>query len=360
MKKNAKKILVVHRSDGVEKYGGDISLLQAFGRELSKKYLVSEYYGVPPRHIISDFDAVLGCNLDRPVQACLTLRRCKQESVKFIFYTLHHPHDGIEAYLKQGVSGWKRLVARVARYSPVIYEEFLWVLRVFFSLLRYRTFIGFVPVKRAQIELLQHADALLVSSQLEHSQIEKDMAVPLRSHVVAHVDDSLPRKRCPVDNRILVPGRIECRKNQILILDVARKFPNFEFVFVGVGTKSEPEYVNEFNRILSLSDNCRSINGLEKEAFYDLLATSYFVVTASWFEVTSLIELYCLNNGIPLVCSKYSYLNGKGAVVKCDPSSSDFLASGILDMLDILKFCNVAVNAEQAEKKLADIIGEVL
>jgi glycosyltransferase involved in cell wall biosynthesis len=316
-------VMIVLRSDGREKGGGDVNLMRSFKESLAADFAVSELYGVPSPSQLDFIDVVVACNLDRPVEAFLLLKLCKRLDIKFVFYSLHHPHIGVERYLRLGVKGWKGIIARMAFYDPIKYESMLWLLRMVYSLIFRSSFIGYAPVRIAQIELVSSSDAFVVSSLDESVGISRDICPVKDFHIVEHIRDVDNRCLSTVLNRIIIPGRIESRKNQRLILQLSKFFPSYEFIFVGGFTASEPGYKKSFTKELANSKNCKLVSNLSKDAFYDFLATAYIVITASWFEVTSLIELFCLDNGIPLMCSKYSYISGSGAMFQYDPSSLD-------------------------------------
>ncbi len=129
-----KKILFVTRFDASHKNGGDVNLLKTFCEELKTQFQTKLIEGVPETQDLVNVDYVVCTNLDRPLEAYATLLKCQKHKVKFVFYTLHHPYDGINAYLKYGVTGWRKIVASICNFNPALYEQFLWCIKFFCKL----------------------------------------------------------------------------------------------------------------------------------------------------------------------------------------------------------------------------------
>lgn len=314
-----KRILVTLRSDGRSKHGGDISLLQGFGSELAAHHQVETFVGVPSVEQLRSFDVVLGANLDRPVEPAETLARCRAAGTDFVFYSLHHPYRGVAAYLRNGVHGPRRALAAAARYSPPRYEQLLWLAHSVLGVIKHRRRPILTSVRRSQQRLIADSTRFVVCSAEEAKTVEDEVGPPPGFEIVPHPVDFPGGRRNPVPNRVIVPGRIESRKNQLMAVRLAKRFPRTEFVFVGAFLESDRRYVERFKSEVALAPNCRHIEQLPKAEFYPLLLTAAVVFSASWFEVTSLIELFCARNGIPLVVSDYSYLAGDVGIHRFRP-----------------------------------------
>lgn len=313
-----RRVVVSLRSDAEAKPGGDVSLLRSFARQLADDHEVEVVVGVPSVHDLRGADVVVTANLDRPVEPAATLARAERAGVMTVHYTLHHPAPGVSAYLAAGVHGVRSQLARLAAGDPVRYEQLLWNLHALNGLRRgRRPIVG--SVARAQRRLLSGAN-VVVASELEVRAIERDVGTLDRYQVVAHPTDFPPGRHEPVAGRVVVPGRVESRKNQLLALELARRFPSCEFLFVGALNRSDRRFVQRFAEELDGVDNARHLEHLPKDEFYPLLRSAEAVVSASWFEVTSLIELYCADNAIPLVVSEHSYLQGEGPIHRFDPA----------------------------------------
>ena len=160
-----------------------------------------------------------------------------------------------------------------------------------------------------------------MAAEAEARVIKQDVGALEKYSVCPHILDSNGFSWKPTQRLIVVPGRIESRKNQLLVLRLAESFPDLTFKFVGGFNPSEPQYKSRFMESISKYSNCELISELDKNDFYSLICSAQVVVTASWFEVTSLIELFCINRGITLVCSKNSYNESNERIFKFDPVS---------------------------------------
>ncbi len=353
----ARKVLVTLRSDGETKVGGDVNLLRTFADELGMKHSVDTVYGVPSVATLKHYDVVLTTNLDRPIEPAATLANAKLGGTRCVHYSLHHPYAGIAAYLRHGVHGARKPLATLARYSPSRYEQLLWSAHAANSVLRARRRPAMGRIEEAQRRLVTEADRLVVSSPAEATTIASDIAAPVDYDVVAHPSDFPRGARAPIPGRIIVPGRIESRKNQLLAIRLARRFPNHEFLFVGAPLRSDRQYLQRFERAIDEAENCRHVDHLDKGEFYELLLTAEVVLSASWFEVTSLIELFCAENGIPLAVSHHSYLDAGGATYRFDPTDPADAERALADCLACAAGGGSSTLPSQAEHRtILDVI----
>ncbi|MEL6984322.1 MAG: glycosyltransferase [Actinomycetota bacterium] len=327
------RILVSLRSDAATKPGGDVNLLRGFGDELADRHRVETVIGVPNRDDLRSADVVLTANLDRPVEPAATLARAEQAGVPMVHYTLHHPAAGVRAYLENGAHGVRRVLARAAGGSPTRYEQLLWTLHAGATLVRDRRRPAVGSVRAAQERLLSSA-RLVVSSLAEAEAITADLGSIGAHDVVAHPADFPPGEHRPTPGRVVVPGRIESRKNQLLTLALARRFPDTEFLLVGGYNPADARYQRLVAAELARTANATHVEHLPKDEFYPLVRTAQVIVSASWFEVTSLIERYGAANGIPMVISRHSYLADADAIRpdtihRFDPSDLDQAAGAL-------------------------------
>ena len=303
-----KRVLIVLRHDADSKPGGDSNLLQHISR-LLPDCETEVTYGVPLS--VANYEYVISSNLDRPIEGYELLKLCKKSSIPLHFMTLHHySNKAISKYLKNGLYGWKYLIALISNFNPIKYEQFLWNIRVIISYFKNRASLRFGNVAKAQKELINECDCLLVVSQEELNSIKRDFGnikskVIEFPHILTNVLDI--NQTSAKKNLIFCPGRIECRKNQIFLLDVAESLPEIEFLFMGKINKSDKRYVRKFLKKANGLKNVKISPALGVEEFNKFLYNSDIVLTSSWFEVTSLIELQVLRNEQKLVCNALSY-----------------------------------------------------
>ena len=303
-----RKILIVLRHDADSKPGGDSNLLEHISK-LLPDYQTDIVYGVPLS--VVDYECVISSNLDRPIEGYELLKLCKKSSIPLHFMTLHHcSNNAISNYLKNGIYGWKYLIALLSNFNPIKYEQYLWNLRVMISYFKNGKNLKFGNVAKAQKMLINECDYLLVVSQNELASIERDFG-NVKSKVIEfpHVlkNNFDLNSKSAKKNIVFCPGRIECRKNQIFLLDVAKSLPEIEFLFMGSINKSDKRYVRKFLKRANRLKNVKISSALGVEEFNSFLYRSDIVLTSSWFEVTSLIELQVLRNKKKLVCNALSY-----------------------------------------------------
>ena len=304
-----KKILVVLRHDAAHKPGGDTALLTEIAHSLSLVGFECDVVnGVP--NSVSGYEFVLCANLDRPMEAWDLLHKCKQFGVPLHLMALHHSYAAMTEFFRLGLVGWKRYVAFFANFQPVKYEQLLWNIRVLSSYILKGRRLKFGSVAGAQAQLMRECEFLLVVSADELKSIERDIGAPSCKVIeVPHLlsDDIIEEVSLHKEKVIFCPGRIESRKNQLFILEVAATLPNLYFVFMGRVNSSEKKYYACFlQRALKLK-NVSILPPLSVSEFRVYLSKVDVVLTASWFEVTSLIELDVLRNGNKLVCNSASY-----------------------------------------------------
>jgi glycosyltransferase involved in cell wall biosynthesis len=302
-----KKILVVLRHDAVLRPGGDTALLTDIARSLDgfESHVVN---GVPKS--VLGYEFALCANLDRPMEALHLLQMCQESDVPLHLMALHHNYDAMTKFFRFGLVGWKRYVAMFADFCPVRYEQLLWSIRVVSSFFFKGSRLKFGNVARAQKKLICESSFLLVVSGDELKCIERDIG-PVSSKVVElpHLlnDDIAEVASSAKDKVIFCPGRIESRKNQLFILAVAATLPHLNFVFMGRVNSSEKIYYARFLDRASKLKNISILPPLNVSEFRVYLSKVDVVLTASWFEVTSLIELDVLRKGNKLVCGSVSY-----------------------------------------------------
>lgn len=315
-----KKILIVTRYDSDSKAGGDLNLMKSFKEVLDEEFYCEMHTGCPSSTRIREFDIVLALNFDRPAEAYSCLKKAKKCGVKFVFYSLHHPDDGVINYLKYGVKGWRKLIAFLAAYNPKRYEFILWFIKVFKNV---HLKLPFSSVRKAQVELMTKSDLVLFVNERERVEVEKSLNIKMENYrYVPHIIPAVEVKSQSVKNRVIVPGRLESRKNQSIVFDIIKDFKDCEFIFVGGVSENDKIYAENVISLINHYSNSKYISEMKLDEFYSFLASADVVFTASWFEVTSLIEIQVLNLGKKLVCSKYSYNEPNANMYMFDPLSS--------------------------------------
>lgn len=342
----------VLRSDHATKPGGDVDLARQIGRAAEAAGATVSIVGIEdlPAALEAQ-DLLFLFNIDRPYDATTALRRVHPNG-RALLYPLHHPDAGIKKYLTQ-VHGPKRLLSALAGGRPDRYEAMVDTAKAvrMRDIGRLRVAIGRGRVIDGLIERCE----LLVTSTAELLEISRRYGAPPRGawllpHPVAAyvptVGHGLPRY-------ILVPGRIEPRKNQLAALQALASMNmrerGYEVVLAG-GTGSDTAYFRS-SIDFALANGIIYVSQLPKSLFFPAVSGAALVINASFFEVTSLIDLYAIENRVPLVTTIHGYYAPAPALRQVDPDSW-----GPSPTIEVVDAINMMLTAnERTTQILADI-----
>ena len=303
------------RRDHATKLGGDTALAMAFLKRITCFGHQAELVSAPKDLLNARFDWLIAFNLDQPLELLALARAAKSSGIKVAVYALHHPAAGVRAYLSSTLSGIRGLVARMVAGDP---ERYFYMMAIARGLVRFDRLAIYYAMRSQKQLLLDTAlliDQILVSGPSEADSICQDLPMFCGANFfqVSHPIDFggalskfqlLPVK---VGRRFLIAGRIESRKNPCAILDVAASFPDDEFIFAGLFNQNERNYTRMFEHKLSLQSNCYWVGQLDIHELISEIASANAVISPSWFEVMSLINLYSYALGTKVISSAYSY-----------------------------------------------------
>ena len=340
--KNARQTIRVAypmRVDAIDKPGGDVVLMRTYIRfctELAQKRGVA-FEGVITTELtpdLSDFDAVHLTNLDRPVDLYSQFLAAKRASKPTILTPLHHSFREIERYERQGRGGL------IGMFSGWIGFNHLETLR---TLLKSRRYPALRPalrralrrgIRETQSEVLAGSDFILVAADKEIEDIRREI-VPLPVDRFLKVRNGFQTpsasicKSAQAEVSICVVSRIEARKNQIAILDALDSL-GLRAVFVGSENPNHKRYCETFKQRIRQSRSTY-IPGVPPVEVAPILAAARVHVAASWFEVSSLVDIDAYVLGCRVVasqCGGTAELLGEDAYY-VDPGSTEDIARQI-------------------------------
>ncbi|MBD8679953.1 hypothetical protein [Sphingomonas sp. CFBP 13720] len=258
-------------------------------------------------------------NIDRPFEAASALDRVHPDG-RALLYPLHHPAAGVMKYLDR-VRGPKRLLSRIAGGSPDRYETLVDTAKAARTrdLGRLRAAIG----RRRVIDRLIKRCELLVTSPAELAEIEARYDTRARgAWLLPHpVTPYIGLAEANMPRYVLVPGRIELRKNQLAALQTLSAMGvrdrGYEVILAG-GKGSDDAYFTA-TIDFALANGIIYVSQLPKTLFFPAVSGARLVINASFFEVTSLIDLYAIENGIPLVTTTHGYYTPATTLRQVDP-----------------------------------------
>jgi len=230
--------------------------------------------------------------------------------VPYLIYTLHHKARAVESFLRKGSFGLQRLVSGLAGFDYLRYETLMGSLRAVRAG-RVGQLASYRPVGHMARFILAHAANVIVSCPSEAKTIQDDFGpVAFRHAVIPHrlPEISAVAAPPPAAPFVLCAGRIEPRKNQLVLAELAARHPAMPVVFVGKKNAKHTRYLKKFDEICQAHAN---ISWREQVTLPELLAlirSARIYVNVSWFEVFSLIDLMALLLNAPAILSIGSYL----------------------------------------------------
>ena len=311
----------VVRSDFADKPGGDVDLARQLSQQAQQAGARAELVPAAalPRDLGAD-DLLFLFNIDRPFDALLALGQAPRET-RALLYTLHHPIEGVRRYLRH-VGGAKRLFGTLAGNEPGRYEALVDLAKGARGLDLRR--IGAALSRGRTIRRLLDRCELLVVAEAELAQIEQCFGTATRgAKLLPHPVATYAAPEAVASDYILVPGRIEPRKNQLAALraltGMGLRERGYEIVVIG-GSGSDAAYFRQVADFAA-ANGIVLLSHLPKAAFFPAVSAARLVINASFFEVTSLIDLYSIAYGIPLVTTRFAYYAQSSAVVQMDPEA---------------------------------------
>jgi glycosyltransferase involved in cell wall biosynthesis len=301
------------RVDALDKPGGDVVLMRTYIQQCAT---LSAQRGIPFEGVLltdlepdlSSFDVVHLTNLDRPVDLYQQFKAAQRAGKRMVLTPLHHSYEEIGRYEKLGRGG------AIGLFSGVLGFNQLEALRIVVKSRRYPRLLSALTkmlqkgVRAAQREILLGVDLVLVAAGKELADIEREFCQLPRERVVRvrngfampQVGLSLATAERDID--ICVMGRIEARKNQISILKAIESL-GLSAVFVGNENPNHKSYCKRFREKIAHSKS-ELLDGVPHEEAGRILARSRVHVAASWFEVSSLLDIESYVLGCRVVASE--------------------------------------------------------
>jgi glycosyltransferase involved in cell wall biosynthesis len=332
------------RVDALDKPGGDVVLMRTYMQHCSEVSVRRgrSFEGVLLTDLdpdLSNFDVVHLSNLDRPVDLYRQFLAARRAGKRIVLTPLHHSYEDIGRYEHLGRGGAIGLVSGALGFHR------LEALRIGIKSQKYPGLRGALArtirkgMRAAQREVLLGVDAILVAADKELADIEREIC-PLAGKRVLWMRNGfempslrpLPARMRDID--ICVIARIEARKNQISILKALESL-GIGALFVGSDNPNHKGYCRRFKRMIKVSKS-RLIESVSLEEVGRLLVRSRVHVAASWFEVSSLLDIQAYVLGCRAVASECGgtreLLGGDAYYV--DPSSWRSIADRVSAALE--------------------------
>lgn len=299
------KIAFLLRVDAAHKHGGDVQQVKHYISHLKNAYGVDSQIITNFDDDLSKFDVFHLTNIDRPVDAYCFFKKVVNYKKPIFISTIHHSYCEIEKYEKNGRRGLFSVVSRYLSFQN------LEILRSLARCIQYKCLIVptlqmlFVGVKNAQKEILKGVDKIVVLTDKEKNDIENDFDISISNvqKIPNGINPPVFFEKVDRDLDVLVVGRIEARKNQIEILRVLDEL-KVKGVFVGALNGGHLDYCREFLTEIKKSKYSEYVGAVEYSEMVNYYRRSKVHVSASWFEVLSLVDLEAAASGCYVVSSK--------------------------------------------------------
>jgi glycosyltransferase involved in cell wall biosynthesis len=332
------------RVDATDKPGGDVIQVRHYiaeGRRAGK-HGAAQFEGVlldDLRADLSGFDLVHLTNIDRPVDTWTSFLLARAAGKPIVLSTIHHSYEEIERFERHGRGGlvggfsgrlgFRRLEFLRSALRSVRYPALAWPTA---SMMR-------GGMLAAQRSLLAGADRILVLTEKEKQDLVRDFGSIAEEKVrcvrngIAISPDALDGNT-PREIDVCMVGRIEPRKNQIAVLCALERL-GVSGVFIGGENPNHRGYCRQFQEMLAGSGS-RWLGAIPHEETLRYLRSARVHVSASWFEVASLVDLEACAAGCGIVssrCGGTAEVLGERAEY-VDPGSEASIQEGICKMLE--------------------------
>lgn len=296
----------VLRADAYTKSGGDTIQAEEYRRQLALLGAdVVVHLFRPGRLKLREGSTVHLFNVDQPYEFLECTRSLTGHPV--VVSTIHHSALQVRVMRRAEPDARRRLLS----YLP----ESLRSLAVYVVSLMRRTdlsvFRKVAAVLRAVARLpglgrhvgrqLDDVDGVLLLSKNEGRSLRADYGwTGKNGHLTPNGMPHRAQSDAPKLARILVVGRVEARKRQVEIVQVADAL-GVPVTFIGPGNPNQGSYFETFQRLVANSRLSEWLGPLPHDEVTQLMASSRVLLNASWVEVQSLVDLEAASLGCRVV-----------------------------------------------------------
>jgi glycosyltransferase involved in cell wall biosynthesis len=363
-------ILFLLRTDALSKPGGDVVQCNNLINELRFQG-VNANLSIELNSPLTDVDIVHLINIDRPFETWQNFIHAKKHGKRMIISPIHHSYQAINEYESGSRTGYLRVLNKIFK-SFSGREKIKNLYRALYKpkliYCAVAQLVGDLMDKQRQI--LRGVDHWILSSEGERQLIWRDFGVSSPGDTVIYNGiDMSSTDSSEIDKiyDVLVVARIEARKNQIGIMEALHDC-DLRIAFVGGINPFHKRYVQEYFATLAKMPNAKCLGKIPYEALPSLYRAAKVHVSASWFEVTPLVDLEAYFHGCNVVCSKNSftpeYLGDRALYV--DPADVSDIRAKVITALgrevdpDAMEYMDNNFTWAGAAQKLITVYEKVL
>ena len=343
------KVAYCMRVDVFDKPGGDSFQIQEYiraGREPGPdgKAMFEGQIIADMAADLTGFDIIHLTNIDRPMEAYNYFWRARAAGKPVVMSSIHHSFSEINRYEREGRGGIIGLISGALGFEKLECMRSLVRSIAYPQLLLPTAKLAFRGVLKSQVAIIEGTDRIFVLTNKEQEDIVVDFGVVpdgrfqlLRNGLRSSEFSSRSGEDSPRIWDVCVVARIEARKNQIAILNALNKL-QLKAAFVGGDNKNHKRFCDEFKKLIATSQS-EYLGKIPYEQVSSLMRSARIHVSASWFEVSSLVDLeafLCDCFVVSSACGGTREVLGESAVY-VDPSSEGSIVSGIASAVERAK-----------------------
>lgn len=337
------KILLNSRADLNSKPGGDTLQINKVSEYL-KKIGTSVDISTELKPDLSKYDVVHLFNITRPHETFAQFQNAKKQGKPVVLTPLYQNFDEWD---RKGRYGMQSFFMRTIpdKNTKELFKLFL---RAITNINLYQQFFsqltnGYV---QQQQKVLNNVDALLLNSDLEMKQLDKDLAIHNKYHIVpngididfANSDPSLFAAKYGIQNFVLCVANFSSIKNHIRLIQ-ALENSEIRLVLIGKLQKNHKKYFQLIRREVSKNSDITLITDASKDMIKSAYASAKVHVLPSWFETCGLVSLEAGLAGCNVVSTDRGYAKEYlGSFARyCDPADTDSIKSAVLEAFESSK-----------------------
>ncbi|HCK02677.1 MAG TPA: hypothetical protein DHV72_22005 [Serratia grimesii] len=364
------KIAFLTRIDAFDKNGGD-----TYQIEMYKKYLEEAEHDVEiitNLTVPSNKDFYILVNLDRPLELVIYYEKIAALNLtkKMLLLSIHHNYDCIDFYEKNIRTGIFSIPLKLLRTHNQR-EKLKNIARAikYAELRRYVLKHCFIDYKTKSKDIINNAQAILLIANGERKIIRDDFGIELKSTFLIKNGVDLVESVGLTENKlrdidILICGRIEPRKNSLSLARYLKK-TKFKVIFAGSVNPNANDYCNEFIELVDGSENIEYLGRVSPDDMPSLYSRAKVNLSASWFEVASLVDLEAYAYGCHVISSENGhtsdYLGERAQYISpSDINSLDTILPALMaeknDKLSQYDFIKNNFTWKRAANTLADVL----
>lgn len=335
-----KKIAFLMRYDYEKISGGDVLQVNSY-----IPYLEAEGYHCSLVNDLNSknihlFDIFILVNVDRPIETVNYFNKIKKHALdkKLYLIPIHHPVEAVSLFEKQA----REMVYRIiCRFFPDFYSREK--VKNFVRAVKNPKFLSLaikdmtLNYRAALKSIFESADGVIFISNGERLSVENDFMCTPKKYCIAYNavenDLNIGREEEARDIDVIIVGRIEPRKNQLIVAKTLSKM-GVKAVFIGPVNNNQ-DYSDAFISVVERSNNIEYLGAMEHSDVLRYFKKSKVLLNASFFEVNPLVDLEAALLNCGVVTTKYSYTQESlPNAIEIDPWLEESIRKAVLEALE--------------------------